>query len=195
MIDKASRGHLDRGPSWWRRDLLAGCRSGEFLEVPPLAERLRDLATWGCVGLMLLALFFWIEHGIGSELARINLLSESDPQAAGEAAVRLINLVSLAVFALIVGLMFFVIRQLLRTRREEQWPLSGAIVWRRTEIIRGRCLQWRLATFSVLALLVFGFAMTGLVRIYTAPWNTNDVERIGKLDSDSAHDLNQNSRK
>lgn len=155
---------------WWRRDLLAVCRSGEHVEATPwrewLGHELRQFPwLWAMLaiggGVFALA---WL-RAKGHEITALQTL---DPAAAAIEARVLLRAVAGAGMLLALTAAGFTCAQVWKILRAGRWPLPQARVLRRTPILRGRCLHLRFGLPCLLMVLAAAVAIASGLRLLTS---------------------------
>ncbi len=155
---------------WWRRDLLAACRSGEYVEATPwrewLAHELRRFPwLWATLaiggGVFALA---WV-RAKGHEITALQTL---DPAEAAVQARVLLRAVAAGGALLALTATGFTCAQVWKILRAGRWPLPQARVRRRTPILRGRCLQLRFGLPCLFMVLVAAVAVASALRLLTS---------------------------
>lgn len=152
-------------PSFWKRDIdpFPTWRSGEFIEPEPDARKKYLLRT--VIPCLLLAaalvcaepfIAIWLRD-FGSSLTE---LAKTNPALAAEKGATMLRWLSSGMSLVGCITAVYLLISAAREWRAGRSPLPGAVVLRRTEIIRGKLLKLRVAVavfggFIVLALCLY----------------------------------------
>ncbi len=153
-------------PSWWRRDLLGACRTGEYVEAAPWRDRLRQGLRRLPVAILAIGGLWFAAAWIRRQGLSIEGLEASDPARAGRQAQALLRAVALGggVVALSVAAVACAFAR--KVLRAGQWPLPGMLMARRTEILRGWCLRLRFGLPCAALIAAAGLATIAAVKLY-----------------------------
>lgn len=158
--------------AFWQRDLIASCKTGEFIEPSPKSdqwrERWRVLRWIPLAGVVLIVLKFWLK----SERASIDVLMHADRVAGLHRTAQFFSWCfgGLAI-ASVFGCAWLVLLAL-RALRGGRWPPANARVQRSTPVIAGWCLWLSCGIPLLLAPVLVFVVSNSAVQLIAMAWNT-----------------------
>jgi hypothetical protein len=161
---KETREQLEQAQRPWylrRIDLPRACKTGEVIEATPLrlATKLKIIGLGVAVGApMFLAEHWFFKDWVPRYYKTLDVLAKTDPVASALKVTEFVSLLLLApVLTGLISAMWVLVR-CYRVFRAGRWPLPGAKVRRRTEVVAGWwCVRLPMLGFMVmwLALMIF----------------------------------------
>jgi hypothetical protein len=157
---------------WHRSDLLRGCKTGDVVEPLPSARRWRSLLLGVVLGVPAILAAHWVftawvprRYAALAELATIDPV-EGARQLAAFSSWLLFVPVLAATVAGIAGVVIAV-----RVLRAGRWPLPGATVRRRTEVVAGWCARLPAALLAAVLLACLCVVCSSYVRLVAMFWD------------------------
>lgn len=159
---------------WYRSDLFARCKTGEVIEpvFRTLSQKLRSVAIGLAVALpFALAAHWFFKVWTPRYFAELDALAKVDPV---ESAHKLVWFVSLellvpVVFGVCAGTWVIVVAS--RVIRAGRWPLPGAKVLKRTEVVGGWCARLPAVLLATMVLVCLVIAWNSYVQLAAMFWN------------------------
>jgi hypothetical protein len=167
---------METPTQWYRRrfDPERSCKTGEVVEpaLKTWVQKLRFIVVGGVMGGLVFTgqkLFFvpWLH----ARTDAIAMLGRHDPVATALQAAQLNTWLLLGPVATGAGAVTWVVPLVLRALRSGRWPLPGAKVARRTEVVSGWCLYLRCALILVLMLPCMLVSWMSYVELNKMFWN------------------------
>jgi hypothetical protein len=171
-MDAAGVRGLER--PWYRIDVLYRCKTGEVIEATPrsLAEKLRIVALGLLTGVPLIVASQWfLKVRMPRYYAGLDALAKTDPVASARKLAEFTSLLLLVPVLLGVGVAIGSVVAASRVVRAGRYPLPGAKVFRRTEVVGGWCARLRTVLLAALLLACALAAWWSYVRVVAMFWN------------------------
>ena len=165
-----------RGPEqrWYRGDVLRRCKTGEVIEATPrsLAEKLRIVALGLLTGVPLIVASQWfLKVWTPRYYAGLDALAKTDPVASARKLAEFTSLLLLVPVLLGVGVAIGSVVAASRVVRAGRYPLPGAKVFRRTEVVGGWCARAWAVLLAALLLACMLVAWWSYVRVVAMFWD------------------------
>jgi hypothetical protein len=158
--------------AFFSRDLTRSCKTGEVVEPIGMRQKIRTLIVGLALGgIVVVAMELEFSPWLRRYTDAQQLLASKDAVAGALHAAEFGSLMLLIPVLLGVGVATWTLLLSVRVLRAGRWPLPGAKVARKTEVIAGWCLYLR---FGLLVLLWPGFIVMiwyNYVQLTTVFWN------------------------
>lgn len=171
---------------WYRIDVFRRCKTGEVIEATPwaLAGKLRFVAVGILIGVPAVYAKLWFFNTwIPRYYAELDALAKIDPVASARKLAEFTSMLLLAPVLTAIVVVIPVVVIAYRVVRVGRWPMPGAKVRRRTEVIAGWCARLPALLLGLLLLACMLGVWWSYVRVVAMFWNGYLDKTVARMES------------